>query len=103
MPTPQQARLYRNQLEKIHRLSPDDERQLSHEQRTYRIVGHAIWQARLDADITRHELASRVGCSASNIQKIEHGRGAPSIPLLFRIAESIGVPASMLIDDQRGA
>ena len=48
-------------------------------------------QARLRLHITQFTLSRRVGCSESQITKIETGRSVPDGPLKQRIAKVLGI------------
>ena len=51
---------------------------------------------RLDAGMTRPELANRVGCSYEQLCRIEQGRGSPSDRLVMRLAKIFGELPSVL-------
>jgi transcriptional regulator with XRE-family HTH domain len=58
-------------------------------------LGQLIKQQRDAYDLTQRELASKLGVKASHIAYLENGRRKPSLALLRRIAETLG------LDEQR--
>jgi DNA-binding XRE family transcriptional regulator len=54
-------------------------------------TGQVMRQARLRLHITQFTLSRRVGCSESQITKIETGRSVPDGPLKQRIADMLGI------------
>jgi transcriptional regulator with XRE-family HTH domain len=53
-------------------------------------IGARVKHARILAGIRMRELAERVGCTESQISKIEAGRVIPSVPMLQRLVEALG-------------
>lgn len=53
-------------------------------------IGARVKHARILAGIRMRELAERVGCTESQISKIESGRVIPSVPMLQRLVEALG-------------
>jgi transcriptional regulator with XRE-family HTH domain len=58
-------------------------------------LGQLIKQQRDAYDLTQRELASKLGVKASHIAYLENGRRKPSLALLTRIADTLG------LDEQR--
>ena len=54
-------------------------------------VGSVILQLRTERGLTQVELAEEVGISRSYLAGVERGRYHPSLKILFRIAEVLGV------------
>lgn len=60
-------------------------------------IGSRIKAARLRADLTQAELASRVGCTKGWIYLAEDGQGNAKIHSLYRVADALGVPIHSLL------
>ena len=48
-----------------------------------------IKRARLSVNMTQVELAEKVGCSQQHIQRVESGKGCPSISTLKKMGEAL--------------
>ncbi len=59
-------------------------------------VGMGIRFVRIARRLSQRDLAQRAACSANYLSMIETGKKDPSLPLLERIAEVLGVPMSYL-------
>jgi transcriptional regulator with XRE-family HTH domain len=57
--------------------------------------GRACLDTRVSLDVSRAELARRVGISARYIARIERGEANPSLRLVDRIAEALGLDVSL--------
>ncbi len=64
---------------------------------TKRTLGSAIKDARDGARMTQRELASAVGVKASHVAYMENGHRKPSISLINRLAETLGLSAKELL------
>jgi len=64
---------------------------------TKRTLGAVVKEARYEARMTQRELAAAVGIRASHIAYIENGRRRPSISLINRLAETLGLDAKELL------
>ena len=64
---------------------------------TKRTLGPVVKEARDEARMTQRDLATAVGIKASHIAYIENGRGRPSISLINRLAETLGLDARELL------
>ncbi|MEV5941308.1 helix-turn-helix transcriptional regulator [Streptomyces sp. NPDC051994] len=62
-----------------------------------RAIGNRIRAGRLDAQLTQMALAERVGVDHKTIHRIEYAQSDPSLGLLLRIADAIGVPLADLV------
>ncbi|MYL71729.1 helix-turn-helix domain-containing protein [Halobacillus litoralis] len=60
-------------------------------------VGRKIKQLREEKGISQEEFAYLVGIDRTYISFIERGRRAPRLPMLYRIANVLEVPASSLV------
>src|SRR5260370_28715155 len=56
-----------------------------------RTVGKIIKQKRLELALTQRELANQLGVKASHVAYIESGRRKPSLTLIRRIADALGL------------
>lgn len=63
-------------------------------------IGERIKKSRNDKGLSLRELASRVDLSASFLSQIEQGKASPSIENLKKIATSLDVKVSYLIEDE---
>ena len=58
----------------------------------YKKLGANVRKYRKIAGLTQEELAEIIGCSNSHIGQIENGRGVPSLDMMVKIANALGVP-----------
>lgn len=58
---------------------------------TIGIIGQTIRELRLERRLTLEEVAERSGCSAGFLSQLERNRAAPSISMLYCIAQALGV------------
>jgi transcriptional regulator with XRE-family HTH domain len=56
-----------------------------------RALGRRIAEARIDANLTQEELASRAQVDRSTVQRVEVAANDPKISHLLRIASALGV------------
>lgn len=59
---------------------------------TIGIIGQTIRELRLERQLTLEEVAERSGCSAGFLSQVERNKAAPSISMLYCIAQAMGVP-----------
>ena len=64
----------------------------------YRQMGARIAMYRKLNDLTQEQLADLVDCGPSFIAQIEVCRNAPSLDMLFAIADALGVTADKLLE-----
>lgn len=64
---------------------------------TKRTLGSIVKAARDDARMTQRELAATVGIKASHVAYIENGHRRPSISLIKRLSETLGLNAKELL------
>ena len=64
---------------------------------TKRTLGSIVKAARDDARMTQRDLAAAVGIKASHVAYIENGRRRPSISLINRLGEALGLNAKELL------
>jgi len=64
-------------------------------------IGARIREIRQEKGMSQPQLANSCNVEISTINRIELGKASPSISLLFRIAEHLGVTPSELIDFQQ--
>lgn len=50
--------------------------------------------------ISAYELSLRLGKDATYINKIENGKVYPSVPMLFEIADALGIEPYQLLQDE---
>ena len=59
-------------------------------QRLYQEFGQLLREARIAADLTQHEVATRVGLTRTSITNIERGTQHISLYQLFLLANAVG-------------
>ncbi|MBI4613861.1 MAG: helix-turn-helix transcriptional regulator [Planctomycetes bacterium] len=59
-------------------------------------------RARLERHLSLDALAGRCGISRSMLSQIENQRSVPSITVLYRISEGLGIPLASLVEPQTG-
>src|SRR5271166_6932390 len=62
-----------------------------------RTLGSVVKEARDGARMTQRDLAAAVGVKASHIAYIENGRRRPSISLINRLGETLGLNTKELL------
>ncbi len=62
-----------------------------------RTLGSVVKEARDGARMTQRELAAAIGVKASHIAYIENGRRKPSISLLTRLRETLGLDGKEIL------
>jgi len=60
-------------------------------------LGGVLRQARYELSLTQRELARQVGVKASHIAYLEGGKRRPSLPLIKRIANALGLDRRELL------
>lgn len=69
-------------------------------EKLYKISDHlpyVLKKFRREAGLTQVQLSERVGVSPSFIGMLESGRKKPSLNMLFRLADALGIRASDLL------
>ena len=61
--------------------------------------GQRLNQLRRQAGITMTELARRSGLSQGYISRLEMGQSTPSLRVLARLAQALGVPLAILLNE----
>src|SRR5580704_15979791 len=64
---------------------------------TKRTLGSVVKEARDSARMRQRDIAAAVGIKASHVAYIENGRRRPSISLISRLAETLGLSAKELL------
>ena len=62
-----------------------------------RTLGSVVREARDEARMTQRDLAAAIGVKSSHIAYIENGRRRPSISLINRLSETLGLDAKELL------
>jgi len=65
-------------------------------------LGKRIKERRQILKITQQELAQAIGMTPQHISAIEQGKWAPSLTLLPRLAEELGVSVDYLVSGREG-
>ena len=63
-----------------------------------KMIGACIAQNRKAHALTQEKLAARVGISRIHLARLEQGIGAPSLPLLIAISETLEIPLKSLFE-----
>lgn len=66
-----------------------------------KVIGQRIKASRQGVFLSQMELAERVGVSFQQIQKYEKGATRISVARLLQIAEALGLPVSVFLDEER--
>jgi transcriptional regulator with XRE-family HTH domain len=66
-------------------------------------IAARIRQVRLEHSLTLEELAEEAGLSPSFLGRVEDGNAVPSLEMIDRLAEAVGVPIRSLFYDDRDA
>ena len=61
------------------------------------MLGQELRKARLAADLTQEELADKAGVPRIYISQLEHDKKSPTLDVVFRICDALGISASSLI------
>src|SRR5271166_2548512 len=64
---------------------------------TKRMLGSVVKEARDGARMTQRDLATAVGIKASHVAYVENGHRRPSISLINRLSETLGLDAKELL------
>lgn len=66
-------------------------------------LGRSVQELRRDRGLSLQQLADLAEVSASMLSSVERGDKAPTITLLARVADGLGVPLAQLVTDPRQA
>ncbi len=61
-------------------------------------IGLNIMYCRKERGLTQEQLADMAGYSRNQIQRVETANAAPSVALLFDVAEALDVPVERLLE-----
>jgi transcriptional regulator with XRE-family HTH domain len=61
------------------------------------LIGEALRLLRVYSDMTQKDMAEALGVSQSFLSEVEKGRKQPTLELLHRYGERLGVPLSSLM------
>jgi len=64
-----------------------------------RVIGENTRRFRLTADLSQEAVAERMGVDRAYISALELGKTNPTAITIWRLAESLGVKASQLLED----
>lgn len=65
----------------------------------YTILGRRLKQERSARHLTQQELADAVGTDTAHLSRIESGKAVPSINMVKKLADALGVPIAALFAD----
>ena len=60
-------------------------------------------ELRIEAGLTQIELAEQIGCTQSELSRIEKGQRTLKVDRLLRLAKALGVPPTTLLNSQQAA
>jgi len=63
-------------------------------------IGKNILRVRNELGVSQKELARRAGVGAASISKVEKGRSTSAISIIVKLAIALGVPVSLLVDNE---
>jgi len=58
---------------------------------------------RIEAGLTQEDLAEQIGCTQSEISRIEKGERAIKVDRLLKLAAALGVEPAVLLTDKQAA
>lgn len=61
------------------------------------MVGSVLQKMRLNAGMTQEELASKAKVDRTYISMLEHNKKSPTLDMLFRLCQAMGIKASVVI------
>ena len=61
------------------------------------MLGDELRKARDKAGLTQEELAHRAGVDRTYISMLEHDKKSPTLDMLFRLCDALGVAVSRII------
>ena len=61
------------------------------------MLGEELRKARGRAGLTQEELSFRAGLDRTCIPMLQHDKKSPTLEVLFRLCDALGVPASRMI------
>jgi transcriptional regulator with XRE-family HTH domain len=61
------------------------------------MLGDELRKARLDAGMSQEKVALQAGVDRSYLSELENNRWSPTVEMLFRLCETLGVAASEIL------
>jgi transcriptional regulator with XRE-family HTH domain len=61
------------------------------------MLGTELRKARLKAGLTQEELSFQAKLDRTYISMLEHDKKSPTLDVLFRLCDALGVPASRIV------
>jgi transcriptional regulator with XRE-family HTH domain len=61
------------------------------------MLGHQLRKAREEAGLTQEQLSYAAGIDRTYISQLENNRKSPTVDVLFRLCDALGVSASGLL------
>ncbi|HEX4047432.1 MAG TPA: helix-turn-helix transcriptional regulator [Elusimicrobiota bacterium] len=65
----------------------------------YSLLGKRIRAERAARHLTQQELADAAGMDTAHLSRIEHGKAVPSINMVKKLADALGLPIGALFAD----
>ncbi len=63
-------------------------------------IASCVREARIHKGWTQEQLAEALDVATETVSRYEGGRAPPSLPMLYRIAEALGIDVGLLIDPE---
>ncbi|WP_349606378.1 cupin domain-containing protein [Cupriavidus sp. DF5525] len=64
------------------------------------VIGARLKHARLNRKLSLRQLSEKVGCTESFLSKVENSKVRPSIPMLHKIAVTLGISVAKLFSEE---
>lgn len=61
------------------------------------MVGDELYNARINAGLTQEKLAHKSGVDRSYISQLENNKWSPTVDVLFRLCDALGITVSELM------
>ena len=61
------------------------------------MLGEELRKARAKAGLTQEELSARAGIDRTYVSMLEHDKKSPTVDVLFRLCDALGVSAARLM------
>jgi transcriptional regulator with XRE-family HTH domain len=69
---------------------------------THEILMRRLKELRAKRKLSQEELAERAGITSQYLSRLENGRHDPSLSVLVKLANALGVKVGKLLDDNKG-
>ncbi len=73
----------------------------SFEPRSAAAFGHVVRRLRVEAQVSQEDLAHRASLERAHVGRIERGENQPTLWVILKLAEGLGVEPGLLLDQTR--